>query len=88
MSETVLSVENVSVKYRLTEQKVDDLKDYIIKLFKRELRYKDFFALQEVSFSLEKIFFSFCMRIFLKAMCTGARVILSSTVLLLKRLNC
>ena len=38
MSETVLTVENVSVKYRLTEQKVDDLKDYLIKLFKRELR--------------------------------------------------
>ena len=29
MSDTVLKVENVSVKYRLTEQKVDDLKDYL-----------------------------------------------------------
>ena len=54
MSETVLTVDNVSVKYRLTEQKVDDLKDYLIKLFKRELRYKEFLALQEVSFSLER----------------------------------
>lgn len=54
MSETVLKVENVSVKYRLTEQKVDDLKDYLIKLFKRELRYKEFLALEDVSFSLEK----------------------------------
>lgn len=54
MSETVLTVDNVSVKYHLTEQKVDDLKDYLIKLFKRELRYKEFLALQEVSFSLER----------------------------------
>ena len=54
MSDTVLTVENVSVKYRLPEQKVDDLKDYIIKLFKRELRYKEFLALNEVSFSLKK----------------------------------
>ena len=54
MAETVLTVENVSVKYRLTEQKVDDLKDYLIKLFKRELRYKEFLALEDVSFSLEK----------------------------------
>jgi len=54
MSETVLTVENVSVKYRLTEQKVDDLKEYLIKLFKRELRYKEFLALQNVSFSLNK----------------------------------
>ena len=54
MADVVLTVENVSVKYRLTEQKVDDLKDYIIKMFKRELRYKDFLALENVSFSLEK----------------------------------
>ncbi len=54
MSETVLTVENVSVKYRLAEQKVDDLKDYLIKLFKRELRYKEFLALNQVSFSLNR----------------------------------
>jgi len=54
MAETVLTVENVSVKYRLTEQKVDNLKEYIIKLFKQELRYKDFLALEDVSFSLQK----------------------------------
>ncbi len=54
MAETVLTVDNVSVKYRLTEQKVDDLKDYLIKLFKRELRYKEFLALKNVSFSLKR----------------------------------
>ena len=54
MSDTILTVENVSVKYRLPEQKVDDLKDYLIKMFKRELRYKEFLALQQVSFSLNK----------------------------------
>lgn len=54
MAETVLTVDNVSVKYRLTEQKVDNLKEYVIKLFKQELKYKDFLALQNVSFSLEK----------------------------------
>lgn len=54
MSNTVLTVENVSVRYRITEQKVDDLKDYLIKLVKRELRYKEFLALQGVSFTLKK----------------------------------
>lgn len=54
MKKTVLTVDNVSVKYRLTEQKVDDLKDYLIKLFKRQLRYKEFYGLREVSFSLEQ----------------------------------
>ncbi len=54
MSNTILTVDNVSVKYRLTEQKVDSLKEYVIKFFKRELRYKEFLALNKVSFSLEK----------------------------------
>lgn len=54
MAETVLTVKDVSVKFRLTEQKVDDLKDYLIRLFKRELNYKDFYALDNVSFSLNK----------------------------------
>lgn len=54
MSETVLTVDNVSVKYRLTEQKVDNLKEYIIRMIKRELNYKDFLALDGVSFSVEK----------------------------------
>lgn len=54
MPETVLTVENVSVNFHLTEQKVDNLKEYIIKLFKRELRYKDFKALNNISFTLEK----------------------------------
>ena len=54
MAETVLTVKDVSVKFRLTEQKVDDLKDYLIRLFKRELHYKDFYALDGVSFSLNR----------------------------------
>lgn len=54
MDEPILTVDNVSVKYHLTEQKVDDLKDYLIKLIKRELRYKEFLALQNVSFTLNK----------------------------------
>ncbi len=54
MAETVLKVDNVSVKYRLTEEKVDNLKEYVIRFLKKDLRYKDFLALQNVSFSLEK----------------------------------
>ncbi len=54
MSETSLIVDNVSVRYRLTEEKVDNLKEYLIKLVKRDLRYKDFAALDGVSFELKK----------------------------------
>ncbi|MBQ7637079.1 MAG: ABC transporter ATP-binding protein, partial [Lachnospiraceae bacterium] len=54
MAETSLIVDNVSVKYRLTEEKVDNLKEYLIRLVKRKLKYKDFLALNDVSFTLHR----------------------------------
>ena len=54
MKKEVLKVENVSMRFNLMEKKVDDLKDYVIKLIKRELRYQEFWALRDVSFSLRE----------------------------------
>jgi ABC-2 type transport system ATP-binding protein len=50
----VLKVDNVSMRYNLSAEKVDDLKDYIIKMVKRELNFQEFWALKNVSFDLQK----------------------------------
>lgn len=50
----VVSVENLGVKFHLSEQKVDNLKEYIIRILKRQMRYKEFWALREVSFDIKK----------------------------------
>ena len=47
-------VDNVSMKFNLSKEKVDSLKDYIIKSIKKEIKYNEFWALQNVSFTLEK----------------------------------
>ncbi|HHX13115.1 MAG TPA: ABC transporter ATP-binding protein [Clostridiales bacterium] len=52
MKKETLKVEQVSMRFNLMEKKVDDLKDYVIKLIKRELRYQEFWALQDISFTL------------------------------------
>ena len=49
-----LSVENVGVRFHMSAEKVDNLKEYAIKLFRRELRYNEFWALREVSFQIRK----------------------------------
>ena len=49
----VIKAENLGIKYNLSEQKVDDFKDYIIKVVKGELNYNEFWALKNVSFSIE-----------------------------------
>ena len=47
-------VDNVSMKFNLSKEKVDSLKDYIIKSIKKEIKYNEFWALQNVSFTVEK----------------------------------
>lgn len=50
----IVSVKDLGVKFHLSEQKVDNLKEYVIRLIKRQMRYKEFWALRQVSFSVKK----------------------------------
>ena len=50
----VISVSDLGVKFHLSEQKVDNLKEYVIRILKRQMRYKEFWALKEVSFSVKR----------------------------------
>lgn len=50
----VIDVQNVSMQYRLTTEKVDSFKQMIIKTIKRQISYEDFLALNNVSFSITK----------------------------------
>ena len=47
-------VDNVSMKFNLSKEKVDSLKDYIIKSIKKEIKYNEFWALQNVDFEVKK----------------------------------
>lgn len=54
MNDIAINVTNVSMKYKLTTEKVNSLKHFIIKSIKRDIQYEDFYALQDVSFSVRK----------------------------------
>lgn len=54
MSKPAIIVDNVSMKFNLSKEKVDSLKEYIIKSLKHELQYNEFWALKNVSFTIEK----------------------------------
>ena len=54
MSETVIEVNNVSMRFNLAEQKTDSIKEYFLKLMKGELHFSEFYALNKVSFKVEK----------------------------------
>ncbi|MBR1874732.1 MAG: ABC transporter ATP-binding protein [Eubacterium sp.] len=51
---TALKVDNVSMRFNLSSEKVDNIKEYIIKLVKNELMFQEFWALKDVSFEVKR----------------------------------
>ncbi len=47
-------VDDVTVRFNLSTERIDNLKDYVIKMVKRQLFFEEFFALQNVSFTVKK----------------------------------
>ena len=52
--DVVIDVDNVTVRFNLASQKIDNLKEYVIKIIKRELMFQEFLALQDVSFQVRR----------------------------------
>ena len=54
MAETVLRVEHVGMRFNLSKEKVDSLKDYILKSITRQMKFDEFWALKDINFTLQK----------------------------------
>ena len=54
MGKPAVVVDNVSMKFNLSKEKVDNLKDYLIKFIKKEIKYNESWALQNVNFEVQK----------------------------------
>ena len=49
-----VKVEHVGMKFNLSSDKVDNLKEYFVRFVKRDIMYKEFWALKDVSFTVNK----------------------------------
>ncbi len=54
MEKVAVEVKHVSMRFNLSSQKVDNLKEYFIKLVRKELKYNEFWALKNVSLKVNK----------------------------------
>lgn len=54
MSEYAVEVNNVTIHFNMASEKVDNLKEYVIKLIKKELIFQEFLAVKDVSFKVKK----------------------------------
>lgn len=50
----MVDVDHVTIRFNLASQKVDNLKEYFIKLVKKELMFQEFLAVQDVSFQVRE----------------------------------
>ncbi len=49
-----ISVNDVSMRFNMPREKVDSMKEYFIRLLKKQLHYEDFLALKNVSLTVKK----------------------------------
>lgn len=54
MGKPAIVVDKMSMLFNLNKEKVDNLKEYFIKLLKGKLHYTEFWALKDISFTVEK----------------------------------
>ena len=52
--EIAIKVENVSMHFNMASEKTDNLKEYVVKMLKHQLFFKDFVAVDNVSFEVKK----------------------------------
>lgn len=53
-NDIAISVKDVTMTFTLSKEKVDNLKEYVIKLIKHQIAYNQFNALEDVSFEVKK----------------------------------
>lgn len=53
-NDSIIRVDNATVRFNIASEKVDDLKEYFIKLIKRQLYFEEFFALKNISLDIKR----------------------------------
>jgi len=54
LDSTVIQVRNATVRFNIASEKVDNIKEYFIKMVKGQLRFKEFLALKNIDFEVKE----------------------------------
>lgn len=49
----IIEVNNVTVRFNMATEKIDNLKEYFVKLIKRQLMFQEFLALKDITFRVK-----------------------------------
>nr|WP_133967972.1 ABC transporter ATP-binding protein [Eubacterium limosum] len=54
LSNTIIEVKDVSMKFNMSKERVDNIKEYFVKLLKHQLFYNEFIALHDITFNVNR----------------------------------
>ena len=54
MNQRMIDVDNITVRFNMASERIDNLKEYFVKFAKHELMFKEFLALKDVSLKVKK----------------------------------
>ncbi len=54
MDKCIIDINNVTVRFNIASEQINNLKEYFVKFIKHELMFKEFFALKDVTFRVNK----------------------------------
>lgn len=54
MDDSIIKVDNVSMMFNLSSERINSIKEYFVKAVKHELHYHEFWALKNISFEVKK----------------------------------
>lgn len=54
MTDNIVEIKDVSMLFNLSQEKVDNIKEYFIRFVKGKLSYQEFWALKNISFNIER----------------------------------
>jgi len=54
LDSTIIQVKNATVRFNIASERVDSMKEYFIKMAKRQLRFKEFLALKDINFEIKR----------------------------------
>lgn len=54
MNEPMIEIKDVSLKFNIDRNRANTLKEFVVRFFKRELKYEEFWALNEITFEVNR----------------------------------
>lgn len=54
MNDIMIDVSDMTIRFNMASERIDNLKEYFVKLVKRELMFKEFLALQDINMQVKR----------------------------------